>query len=233
MTVSASSTRELDITRLCLRAYQTAGLITPYQELDDAQAAMARDFIEHIVDELQNEGMMLREATFPVIQLVPGTTVYTFPATVLRVFGDGMYAAEGETDPPSVELRVKNITLAEWHTLGAKASESIPLRYAVDYSAGTVQVRYWPVPTDAGTVRHMAQRLLADNNDGTKNIDLERGATGFILYELAACLAEAHSLPLKRCQYLRGIAMDKREKMKTGGREQASFTVEIDHRGGW
>lgn len=236
MTANTVTTRELPISRIIKLAFHHAGQTNEYMTLDVQQTSLAEDLLETIVDELQASGYLLR-ATRPdlLVTLVAGTTVYELPATVLTVTGTAMYIAAGQdVDAASGETPVRPISTEEWQTISSKDAESShPTMYLQQRIATGAQVVFWPIPSEAGTVRFQANYLLGDNNDSTKTPDLERPCTQFLIWELAHQIAVAKSMPTGRCMYLSGQAEKKRALIKLATSATTGFQVRIGHRTPW
>lgn len=209
MTVSTSINREFTIGELWRRAYQLAGLKELTQSLRDPEKLLAKDYSEAIVDELSAYGVMARQRTFDTITLTSGTGYpYSMAATTLDVFGDGMYIAASVTDiteAPS-ETPVSQVDQETWHRISAKSATGRPTMYYANRVASTITLRYWPIPTEAGRVRHTVQRHLSDMNDENATMDLETYWVRYIMYALAGQLAEAASVPGSKIDRLQKTA---------------------------
>lgn len=228
MTANPVRTRQLDIARLTLRAWQLAAQGTEYQELDEPQGALARDMLEIILDELQNEGYSLRSLDFETVAVEEGESIVLLPNTVLRTTGTAMYVTSS-----GAELPVEPMSHEQWQVLSAKLSVSMPTRYMEQIVGDQVQVRFWPIPVEDASVRFRVQRLLGDNNDATKTPDAERGMNAFLLWELAHHLSVAKSMPIQRCGYLANIAATKRKSARMASNENVGFSVQIAHSTAW
>lgn len=232
MTANSTSTRQLDIGKLCLMALRHAGELSEYQQLDNEKSAAARDLLEVIVDDLQNEGVMLRAMSFETVQLEAGESVVSLPASVLRITGDAMYIqADEDPDAADAEMLVRKVSQQEWHEIGAKGAVAQPTIFCEQVSAEIVQARLWPVPHEDGWVRFPVHRLLGDNDDSTKTPDLDRGASAFLLWELAHHWAASKTALVPRLGYLSGQAEKRRPRLRLGASQQANFIVGIEHRG--
>lgn len=197
MTVSTSTGREQTVGQIWLDAYQLAALYEVTQSLRTADKQRAARFSERIVDSLAMYNVTARQRTFADVTLTSGTYRYSMASTVLDVIGDGQYIKAGTADltKASGETAVIQKDIETWQRVSAKNATGTPSIYFANRVATTVAVWYWPIPTEAGTVRHMVQRHLADMNDETATLDLENHWLEYVVYKLAHRLAEANSVP--------------------------------------
>lgn len=235
MTVATTSTAEMSIDQIVELAFRVAGLIPVQQAIDEARAAHGRDLLELEVKHLQAKGVYARSVDFYDLPLVAGTCRYTLPSNVLDVEGNGMYIPAGTADltkAPS-ETLVSRMSQSEWHEMSSKASESIPLQMYI-HRVPPLAAWFWPIPTEAGTVRLRIHRLFADSNtDGNATIDLERPWQQCMVYALAHQLAITHSLPLERVVILKREADELFRECKGFANEYSGSQIYLDHRSSW
>lgn len=238
MTIGATVGRELSITKICQRAYQLAGLLSPDQGIDSpnwpSRAGMARDFLTAIIDEIQTAGFLTRARTFENLTLTSGTYTYALSSSVWDVVGDAVYIAAGEdVAAASSETPVMQRDVETWHMIGTKSADSVPTLFFTDRSVFPVQVRLWPTPNEAGTIRFQVYRLLSDVSDGNSTPDLERYWMNFLIWELAHQLACAHSLPTEKCAYFATVSASKKQEAVKWSNQHAPTQIVIEHRTGW
>jgi len=229
----STSTRELTINTIVRRAYQLAGLMNPGEGEGSAQfkekAAMARDFLELIVDDLQTEGIFVRSVDFYTLTLVKGQEEYTLPLDTLDLHGSAMYLDPNQT---TGETMVTMIPRESYQRLSNKTAQGRPYLYYPNKVDSKVEVFLWPVPDQAGTIRFQRRRLLADNTDGNATIDLERYWAKYIVWELAHHLATASSLEPNRCGYLANKAEKALKKAKGYARQRPPTFIHLTHSSG-
>jgi hypothetical protein len=202
MTVNESSTREFDIDRIVMLAIQTAGVLPPGAPRSGRQwdnlSAQARDFLEINVDHMQTLGSFARAIELYDVQATAQVDSYDLPSTTLIVVGDAQFSSTADTG----STFVRQIGREEYVAIADKTSTGRP---SVFYSQmhATTTLFLWPVPDVDGTLLIQRGRLLADNDDGSLTVDLERHWTKFVLYDLAHSLAMANSVNPIRCQQLR------------------------------
>lgn len=236
MTIASTRTRELDINRITLRAYQLAGLINESQGITADKGAFARDILGNIIDEMQSQGLRARAVEFRNVTLVAGTTSYTMGTDVLDVVGDAMYIDPDEADVNAAagEIPIVMIGRDEWQLLSDKSATGRPTLFYVHRTGSPPVVKFWPTPdadTD-GTVRFQIHILAADSNDSSKTLDLERVFTQYITWELAHHICLANSLN-NQARYYGEQARTKLEMCKSFSAQRTPARFVVKHRTGW
>lgn len=219
MTVATTPSALLSINELILLAYKRAGILPVEARLSGANMVPklehGRKTLGLILDALATEGFVARTSSFYDLPLVAGEPYYTLPNDVLDVHGDAMMvpADSPDTKFTSGELVCKQIDLFMWSTLTVKGSSSTrPQLYCVFRHGALVNLRLWPVPTEAGTLRLAITRLLGGTDTGTKNADLERFWYDCLVWQLAYYIAVDSSMPADRVSLLAGIAESKKRQ---------------------
>lgn len=217
MTIATTPSSLLSINDLILLAYKRAGVVPIEARLSSANMVPklenGRKNLDLIMDALATDGFMARTAEFHDLPLVAGEPYYSLPGNVLDVQGDAMMVPESNIDTKftSGELVCKQIDLFQWSTLTVKGSTSTrPQLYCVFRHGAAVNLRFWPVPTEAGTMRVKVMRLFGGNADGTKSADLERFWYDCLVWTLAYYIAIESSMPAERVSLLAGIAESKK-----------------------
>jgi len=235
MTIATTRTREMDIGRICLRAWQKAGLKNVSQSLTVDEAAFARDLLGSIIDELQAHGLRARAVEFRNVTLVADISAYTLETDVLDVIGDGMYIDPTQTVTAATgEVPVIQIGRDQWQLLSNKSATGRPIEYYVHRTASPPEVRLWPTPdtNSAGTIRFQIHRFAADNTDSSKTLDLERVFSQYVEWELAHQICLANSLH-QQARYYGGIAMQKLEMCKSFSAQRTPAQFVVNHKTGW
>lgn len=237
MTIATGRTRELDIAKICQRAHQLIGVVNESQSLSFDKQALAKDFLEMILDDLEADGLRARAVAFETLTLVAEQSAYTLNADVIDVVGQIMYIPPGtlDLDHAGGEIPLVPISREDWQLQVAKDATGRPLQYYAHRANSPVELRLWPTPTssDQGTLRMQVHRLAADSNDGAKTLDLERYWILHITYKLGALLASAYSLNPGRVGYFEQIAEKHLEKCKSYSAQKAQSRFVVAHTTGW
>jgi hypothetical protein len=234
MTVNATATKEFTIEQIVTRAFHTAGLLHVSQSPNTAESGMARDFLDIIVDHAQAMGLSARAVDFYDLALTVGTHLYSLPNYVLELGGDCMYIPSGETDLTQAagETLVAQIDRDTWNRQAHNAEGRPTTAYAHRVGA-TVQLRLWPIPDEAGTLRVQYHRLLGDNNAGENTPDLERYWVRYLVFQLAHDLGLASSLPGERCAYLQAQATEALQWCRAQSKQHVGIQMRMSHRTAW
>lgn len=220
MTISTVPSPLISTNALILLAFKRAGLLPIEAKLSGANMTPklehGRQTLDLILDGLATEGFMARTMSFYDLPVVPGESQYTLPDTILDVHEDAMFVpgppTNQDTKNTTGELACKQVDLATWQTLTTKGTSSTrPQLYAAFRSGATVVLRFWPVPSDAGTMRLKIVRLLGGSGDGSKSADLHRYWYDAIVWCLAYYLAMDGSMPADKIQMLAQLAEQKKK----------------------
>lgn len=241
MTVSSDAATRRTIDQVVLTAYQLAGLMGDQESTAstgwEGKSSKARILLDSILDELTVYGAEARMVTFYELTLTSGTFKYNMPSNVVNVIGDGAYieASASSTEKFDGETVVELMSRDEWQTISGKGASGRPYKY-YPHRGGTdyvVEVRLWPVPDEAGTVRFQVQRSPADAFDGDATLDLREFWMQYVYWELAHQLATSASLPVDRCSYLAKRARDKLEYARGFANEQTDNMFYLEHKTPW
>jgi len=232
MTVSETSTREFDIDRIVMLAIQTACVLPAGAPRTGRQwdnlSAQARDFLEINIDHMQALGSFARAIELYDVEAIANIDSYDLPPTTLIVVGDAQFSSTADTG----STFVRQIGREEYVAIADKTSTGRP---SVFYSQmhATTTLFLWPVPDVDGTLQIQRGRLLADNDDGSLTVDLERHWTKFVLYDLAHSIAVANSVNPLKCQYLRqqaDLALGPSKRLATS---KGPGRAVLSHSTGW
>lgn len=237
MTISPSRTRELNIGRICLRAYQLAGLVNEAQSLSLDKLTYAKDTLEMILDSLEAQGLRSRAVAFETVTMVSGQSVYPLSADVIDIVGVAAYIDPSVVDITHAggEMMVIPITREDWQLQTAKDATGRPIQFFANRAADPVEMWVWPTPTDVdeGTIRLQVHRLAADSDNGANTMDLERFWVMYITWELAHHIAMANALNMGRVNYFKQIAMQNLETCKSYSAQKTASQMVVSHRTGW
>ena len=200
----------------------------------DRRTPFAKDLLGSILGELSTEGVFARAVSFLNLTLTAGTYIYSLPDSVFDVIENGAYIPASATDiaKSNSETPVVQRDRETWQAMSAKAATSLPVIFFTDREANPIQVRLWPIPNEAGTIRFQCHRLLADVTDGNATVDLERFWQQYLMWELAHQLAVSAN-KLEHAQYLAGQAATKKERAKAQANQGTSSFMFLDHQTAW
>lgn len=231
MTVNSSRTTEYNIDQLVLTAHRLAGLAHISQDMTTEQGAWGRQLLELTMKHLETLGVQVRVREFVEVTMVVGTDRYELEADVLNVTGAGAYIREDEPDieHASSELQVTLIDHMQWQQLSAKSAEGNPTLCYVHRAGALVEIRLWPTPTEAGTLRLPVQLLYPDSTDGNKTPGTERPWAQYLTYELAWQLAESGEKSREKIGSLQGVAAQKLKECRGFSQEKVPYQMQFCH----
>lgn len=240
MVANASPPTPVSINTLILLAYKRAGLLPVEAQLSGANMTPklehGRTLLNLIIGNLATEGFTARTMEFYDLPIVAGEPYYTLPNTVLDVHEDAMFIPSENLDTKftSGELACRQVDLDTWNKLTVKGSESTrPQLYVTLRSGGAVQLRFWPVPTDAGVMRIKTVRKLGSNSDGKATVDLQEHWQDTIVWLLASYVAVDSSLSTERCAFLANMAAAKKKACVVFDHEHTSTTAMLVQPSQW
>lgn len=238
--VSSTPSTPVSINTLILLAYKRAGVLPVEARLSGANMVPklehGRQLLDLILDSLATEGFTSRTMTFLDLPILAGESQYTLPDSVLDVFEDAMMvpSTNHDTKYTTGELVCKQVDLSVWQTLTTKGSSSPrPQLYAAFRQGALVELRFWPTPSAAGTMRLKVARLLASNRDGTLNPDLQRYWYDALVWSLAHYIAVDSSMPLDKVQLLEGTAEVKKKQCVSYAIEHTSTQAIANYPSQW
>lgn len=240
MTASLLPSTQISINTLVLLAYKRAGLLPVEAQLNGANMTPklehGRQLLDLIMDSLATEGFIARTMAFYDLPILSGESQYTLPDSILDVFEDAMFINNTNLDTKYTtgELVCKQIDLATWQLLTTKGTVSTrPQLYAAFRSGATVQLRFWPVPSEDGTMRLKTVRLLGDNSDGTKTPDMHRYWFDAMVWMLASYIAVDSSLPPEKITFLQNMAEVKKQACVNYSFEHTNTTAVLNYQTQW
>jgi hypothetical protein len=234
VTINTSVTREATIETIIKRAYQLAGLMNANETASSpewsAKFEMAADFLDMEMKALQANATIQRHKRFVTQALVAGTASYaqTSPNTFLDVLTTGMFKATGET----TETPVRVVDMEAYNAITDKTSSGTPS--LLMFKRGNVDTLYvWPVPSEAGTLTLIVHGLIADGNDQSRTVDLERHWVKYLVLNLAHWLAIANTLPPAVVGNFEHLAEKQFEKAKGYSKSSVGTQMIPSHKSAW
>ena len=241
MAANSSPSTPISINQLVLLAYKRAGVLPVEAKLSGANMVPklehGRQTLDLILDGLATEGFIARTTHFYDLALSVGVNEYTLPDTILDVFETAMFIPDDTNDDTELttgEMPCTQVDVSTWQTLSTKGSTSTrPTLYASFRESATIVLRFWPVPSAAGTMRLKTIRLLGSNSDGTKNLDLQRYWQDAIVWLLAYYIAVDSSMPLDKVQMLQMTAEAKKRACVSYSFEHTGTQAYVSYQTQW
>lgn len=240
MTANTLPSTPISINTLILLSYKRAGLLPVEAKLNGANMTPklehGRQLLDLIMDGLATEGFIARTMAFYDLPIQAGESQYTLPDSILDVYEDAMFVPSDNPDTKFTtgELVCKQVDLATWQLLTTKGTISTrPQLYAAFRHGATVQLRFWPVPSEAGTMRVKTVRLLGSNADGGLNPDLQRYWFEALVWLLAHDVAVDSSVPMDKVQYLQAMAESKKKACIRYGFEHTGTQARVEYQTQW
>lgn len=225
---------------LILLAYKRAALLPVEAKLSGANMTPklehGRQLLDLIMDNLAVDGFIARTMEFYDLPIVAGESYYTLPDSILDAHEDAMFVPDENPDTKHTtgELVCKQISVDTWQTLTTKGSISTrPQLYAAFRTGAQVQLRFWPVPSEAGTMRVKTVRLLGGNADGSETPDLQRYWHDAIVWCLAYYLAVDSSMPSDKISFLQNMAAMKKKECIKYAYEHVSQQAALSYQTQW
>jgi len=240
MAISTTPSAPVSINTLVLLAYKRAGLVPIETRLSGANLTAklehGRQTLDLLLDGLATKGFNARTTVFYDLPIVAGESQYTMPDSVLDVFEDAMFIPSENLDTKHTtgELPCKQVDLAAWQLLTNKGSTSSrPQLYVSMRDGATPVLRFWPVPTNAGTMRMKTVRLLGGAADGKLTPDLQRYWHDALVWMLAANLASDASLPADKVASLTMMAENKKAECVAYATEHTGTQAVVSYPTQW
>lgn len=235
MTLSPTRGAELTVDQILTSALHLSGLLDTGQPADEADLAYGRRTLDTVMDSLQAEGVYARSVPFFELALTAGEPYYAISSDILDLVGDGAYIDAANTSTKGVdgETPVKQIDRESWQRLSAKGAEGRPSQYYLHRAEVPLQVRLWPTPDEAGTIRFQAQTLVSDTEIGSSTPDARVFWNQYFTWEMAHHYATAKSLPVQTRSYLNKRAMEYGRKARSFANQGGNNFLHLDHANPW
>jgi hypothetical protein len=199
----------------------------------EQKASMGRFYLDLILDGLQAEAPYAKQVVFENITLADGDFDITLSDYILDVIGDGMYIDASQTDltKASGETLVKQIDRETWHSISAKNAEGRPTCFY--YHRPLQELRFWPIPTEAGTVRVQVNKLMSDADSGSVTLELRQYWDVYLVWELGHYLAMASGLSQQTIGKLAKTTKDHKNNAKAFANQHVNTEMVVAHSTPW
>lgn len=187
----------LSRTGILRSAYQLAGIVMAGSDPSAPQLTMGSDFLNTILQDMQNSGIMLRKLERTTIPLIYAQSQYTLADDTLDVDIGTPYVTSND----GIDLEMRTISRAMWMELTNKNSTNPIISQPTQiYTERTevMSVFLYPAP-DANWVSFTIPRVvLLSNMDSAADVTgLQAKYLKTIVFGVAHMLAYAHGLLAK------------------------------------
>lgn len=227
MAINATPATVPTIDEVVLDAYKKAGLLPiEFGIGSDVQwsskAAHGRRTLNRLLAAHSTHRYFEYFSNLDVLDLVAGTHSYTLDADILNIIDDGSYipaSNDPEEEETTGETPVKPMSAFRWNQLSAKSSSGTPMHYFLERNnqnaSGQLQLRLWPVPSEAGKIRFRTHRIPGSSSTGSDNPDFKRHWELWAVRALAYELMVDSSMPLDACDRMKRDADEAFEVLKS------------------
>ncbi len=235
MTIATTRGTESSIAELVDDAYREAGIVSVELNPTVKQRVYGRRVLDRIMDELVTSGLFARSVVFSDHALTIGDYTYTMDDDVSNIVGDGMYIDATQTDLTKAdgETVIKQMSLEEWNHISAKGAIGRPSRMLVYRAQDPIEVRLWPIPDEAGTMRLQEHRMPADATDGSTTPDSLPYWYQYFVTAVAAKVAGSSSMPRTRVNDLAKEAHVLRTRARGYANQNVSAQARVAHETAW
>lgn len=185
-----STSFDLNRTQILRNAYRLANLIPDGEDPDSGQLATGTDFLDLILKDMQNRGIMLRKVERTTVELSAGTDSYALDSSTLDV--DPM--TPFVTDTNGNDTTVKMIPRGAWMEISNKDIQGQPTQMYVE-KGSTITVYLYPVPDSNWTTLTVPRVVVIDDmSSATSTTGLQAKYLLTIVTGVAQMLAFANGL---------------------------------------
>ena len=215
MAINASPATVPTIDEVVLDAYKKAGLLPiEFGIGSDVQwpskAAHGRRTLNRLLAAHSTHRYFEYFVNLDVLDLVAGTNSYTLDADILNIIDDGSYipaSNDPEEEETTGETPVKPMSAFRWNQLSGKNSTGTPMHYFIERNNinanGQLQLRLWPIPSEAGKIRFRTHRIPGSSSTGSDNPDFKRHWELWAVRALAYELMQDGSMPEESLERMR------------------------------
>lgn len=189
-----STSFDLSRDQVIRNAYQLCGLLPAGSEPSANQTAMATDFLNLVLKDMQNHGIMLRKVTRTTVPLVYGQAQYNLSSNVLDVDQGTPYVTTND----GIDLQLIVISRGMYMALTNKATISQPTQIYIE-RGNPVSFFLYPTPGAYWTSVTLPEVVLLDDmSSGSVTTGLQAKYLKAIVFGLAEMIAWAHPPLLQR-----------------------------------
>lgn len=158
MTLSGTSTFDLDVAELVEEAYERAGLrLTTAYDLKTARRSL-----NLMAAEWSNRGLNLWTVDSGTVSFVAGTAAYALPADTIDLIEHVRRSGSGTSQ---VDINMTRIPVSNYAAIPNKTLTGPPINIYISRTA-TPSITVWPVPDAAYTLVYWRLRRMNDTGIG-------------------------------------------------------------------
>ncbi len=245
MAINATPATVPVIDDVILDAYKKAGIIPIEFAIGNdvswtARAAHGRRTLNRLLSKFASEKFFAYFTNLDVLDLTAGQHQYSLDADILNVIDDGSYIPESndpEEEETTGETPVKPISAFRWNQLSAKSSQGTPVHYFIERNNqnanGSLVMRVWPVPNEAGKIRFRTQRIPGSSSIGSDNPDFKRHWEQWAVLALAYELMTDSSMTMDERRLVRLDRDEAYEMLKSSESDNTPPDVVFVHSTPW
>jgi hypothetical protein len=240
MAIASAPATESIIDQVVLSAFKKAGLLPIEYEIGAdstwaAKSSHGRDILNRIIYSPEVNSSIDYFMDFDDVVLTANEQYYTMNSDVLNVIGDASYipADNADTKDTDGETIVTQINVHRWNTLSSKNASGRPSLFYVKRTGKSIQVRLWPQPDEAGTIRFQVHTLAASSKVGSDDFDLRRYWENYLVHAVACELMVDSKMPVED----QTIVLAERNRLlvecKKAAEPNEPPVLILTHRTGW
>lgn len=192
-----STSFDLNRTGLLRVAYQLCGLVPAGEDPDSNQLSQGTDFLDLVLKDMQNYGIMLRKLERTTVTLTSGTASYSLASSTLDVDPMTAYVSDGN----GTDLPMRMISRGQYMALTDKTTQGQPTQYYVE-KAATIAVYLYPVPDSEWVSMTLPRVVVIDDMSSADTVTgLQAKYLKAITFGVCQLLSYSSGFPAKAAQY--------------------------------
>jgi hypothetical protein len=222
MSVSGTSTFNLDIAEICEEAYERAGL----EMRSGYDLATARRSLNLMGLEWANRGINLWLVEEGSVTLATGTATYTLPTDTIDLLEHTLRTNNGTTSQTDTSL--VRMSVSTYSQITNKLTSGQPTQIYIDRQRDAPTVTLWPVPSstyNGDFIRYFRLRRIQDTGAKSSNdVDIPARFLPCMVAGLAYYIALKKPEAVQRIPTLKAIYEEQFDLAAEEDREKASLT---------
>ena len=186
MTISGTTTFNMDLTELVEEAFERAG-----SELRSGyDLRTARRSLNLLFADWANRGLNMWTFEQGSITLIPGQATYDLPSDTVDLIEHVIRTGAGNASTQA-DLTITRISVSTYATIPNKLQQARPIQVWIERRQETPRITVWPVPDNSTTYTFVYWRLrrIDDAGNGVNTMDVPFRFLGAMVAGLAYYLA--------------------------------------------